>query len=220
MIAELVGPAGAGKSTVLRILARRDPRIQAGIEVGRWAHAPALAPRVLALLPAAADLAWRAPAFLWHNARHIARLEGLDAIVSADRSRGADRVIAFAEGPLFLLTRLLLAAERQPMAGGFLRLWSASAARWTGRLDLVVWLDAPDAVLANRIRGRAKQHRVKGAGDDAIHQFFAEYRRAYGRVLNVCPPARAARLMRLDSATSEPEQLADAILAALPGAAA
>lgn len=212
---ELVGPAGAGKSTVLRSLIQRDPRIRAEIAVGRFDNAAALAPRALTMVPAALDLALRAPRFLWENGRHIARLEGLDAVVRAPLV-DSDTVLALSEGPLFLLTRLFLAAERVPTTSSwFSRLWDETVTRWNGRVDLVVWLDAPDDVLVDRIRARSKAHRIKAAGDEAIRRFLTDYRRGFHRVLAACPPVR---YLRLESVKSSPEQLADAILAEVEGA--
>ena len=44
------------------------------------------------------------------------------------------------------------------------RWWQQTLTAWGSLLDVVVWLDASDAVLLERIDARDKEHRLKGAG--------------------------------------------------------
>jgi hypothetical protein len=51
-----------------------------------------------------------------------------------------------------------------------------ATARWAARLDAIVRVDAADAVIARRIRARAKPHLIKHRSDQEIFGFGARFR--------------------------------------------
>ena len=50
-------------------------------------------------------------------------------------------------------------------------------------LDVVVFIDASDSTLAQRIRTREKDHLVKNSSDEEIYGFAAGFRKAFDRVI-------------------------------------
>jgi hypothetical protein len=91
-------------------------------------------------------------------------------------------LILLDEGPVFALgwLQLRLAGRRAtaPVA------WHKRAlAEWAKLLDGVIFIDAPDATLAHRIRTRAKRHRMRKGSDVAISRFAGGFRRAFDRVV-------------------------------------
>jgi hypothetical protein len=82
------------------------------------------------------------------------------------------KIIAF-DGPTYFVSRPSLQSER-------LAAWRGQVLDpWAPLLDLVVWLDAPDQILAARINSRSEWHRLKGEKEETTAQAFATNRRVY-----------------------------------------
>lgn len=201
-LVELAGSAGAGKSTVMTTLLGRDARVERVPVLGHTRWAPLLVWHVLAVLVTLAR--HRALGRQWSRDR-ILTMAYLQALPRVLAGRG---VVVFDQGPLFFLTRPVLRDERlRPW-------WERTFRRWNGLLDLVVLLDAPDPVLVERINLRSKEHRIKGRDDEAALAFVAEGRAAFDQALAACRPAPAT--LRLDTSRLAPDEVVDAIVAALP----
>jgi thymidylate kinase len=91
--------------------------------------------------------------------------------------------------------------------------------RWGRMLDVIIWLDAPDDVLADRIRGRRKAHRAKESGDAELGAFLAKYRRAYDWVIDQFAATGRTRLYRFDTSELSIDRLADVATSVIEGAA-
>ena len=117
-------------------------------------------------------------------------------------------------GPVYRLASL--SAFGPPMAGTrpFGRWWTGLARDWGRLLDVVVYLDAPDAVLLRRIEARARSHRIRGSGEDHAAEFLARYRGAYRLALDAVT-ASGARVVELDTAASTPKALTTIVDAAI-----
>ncbi|HLZ45771.1 MAG TPA: hypothetical protein VKQ05_08845 [Gemmatimonadales bacterium] len=179
VVVELVGPAGAGKTTLAKGVTAVDATVRSGLSL--WGlprrqlmrSAIALAPTILG-----AGIN-RTPLRAGELAQMI-RLGALQRVVEEEATR--HRVIILDEGPVFALSWLDVFfhrnGERVPAS------WRRRVvAEWSDLLDVVVFIDASDITLANRIRTREKDHMVKGMPDEEIFGFSAGFRRAFERAV-------------------------------------
>lgn len=190
LVIELAGLAGAGKSAITRALGRLDPTIHARPRVSlRW-HLVSLP----ALLPTFVGLHWPFRGVLSKEMKRILRLRALHRLVHRTRGGGA---LVFDEGPVYMLARILFFGGRNIETEAFARWWRRAIARWTATLDVIVWLHAPDDVLAARIHTRQQRHRYQGADDQALTAFLNGYRAAFARVLTELTVAGGPQLWTL-----------------------
>lgn len=213
LVIELAGPAGAGKTSVARLLRGGDATAGAEPVAGRVRLAGALS----ALLPRLAAARLSAPGRFW--SRDELRSLGYLSAWQSRLKRGvaAGGLVVLDHGPVFRLASLTV--DGPPMTGtrAFTRLWERRAHEWGDLLDVVVWLDAPDAVLLQRIAGRKQQHRIKAAAPAEAEAFLARYRAAYHTTLAAVTRGRT-RLVELDTGVHRPDELAAEIRAAVLGA--
>jgi len=179
VIVELVGPAGAGKTTLARGASDTDSSIKSGLSL--WGLPKRrLIRSAIALLPTILGARLhRAPLSAGEIAQMI-RLGALRQVVEEESTR--HRVILLDEGPVFALSWLDVIFARN---GGENRLpaeWRKRViAQWAQLLDVVVFIDATDITLAHRIRSREKPHEVKDLSDEEIFGFSDAFRRAFER---------------------------------------
>jgi shikimate kinase len=213
LVAEIVGPAGSGKSTLAGVLKARDRGVRAGL--GVWGlPVPLLLSTALLSLPQLLGMWRRRGAVGWKEAGLVVRLNALGRLLGRESS-GRHRFLLLDEGTVFALAKLRAFGRAGPVGEEQL---AGMTERWAQRLDAVVWLDAPDEVLARRIRARAKPHRMKGCSDEEISAFLARYRQAYERVLEDLRARRALKVIRVSTEQGTPEQIAEQVLSGIAGA--
>lgn len=214
LVVELVGPAGAGKTAVLQALRQRDGGIQAGLRIDRMRSLPVITRHALTLAPAGLELI-RLAGRTWRSSlQHLLRLRTLGTLLQRDRS-SPHRAIVLDEGPLFSLCRLLLFQRWIRPDTAPPQAWLREVAQWTGTMDLVIWLDAPDPILAQRIRSRAKGHEVKEASGAEIFRFLARFRNAYREILSRLASGGRPVVIAIDTGATGPDQVAAIVLAAI-----
>lgn len=179
VVVELVGPAGAGKTTLAQGVSAVDPTVLAGLSL--WGlPRPKLFEAAVPLLPTFVMSAIRPSRRLqWGEMAQMIRLGALRRVVRDEARK--HRVILLDEGPVFALSWLDFFFARN---GDRAVSWRRRAvADWASLLDVVVFIDASDSTLAQRIRTREKDHMVKDSSDAEIYGFAAGFRKAFDRVI-------------------------------------
>ncbi len=85
-------------------------------------------------------------------------------------------------GPIYMLTSLKEFGSATFRTQAFQRWWNEKLKLWTSFLDLVIWLDAPNSVLSERINGRESEHPIKGKDEIEMNHFLDQYRAAFEQV--------------------------------------
>ena len=208
LVAELVGPAGAGKSALSNWLARRPGVTRASVwnlPRGRWLW------NAVRSLPTLLSVGVRARPFPWEDMRYLIRLRTLRQVVERRRAEHVPLVV-LDEGPVFALAWLRLFGH-QRRRGDALAPWRKQLLEeWAAVLNLVVLVNAPEALLMERIRAREKPHRVKHRTDEEIGAFLAAYRGAFDEVIAALTAQHGVQVVTLDSDGAAIDRTAERLL--------
>ena len=202
VVVELVGPAGAGKTTLARGATELDASIKSGLSLWGLPKRRLLS-SAIALLPTMLAASLERARLRAGELAQMIRLGALRQVVR-DQAR-THRVILLDEGPVFALSWLDVFfarnGDRVPAS------WRRRViTQWASLLDVVVFIDAADITLANRIRTREKPHMVKGLSDDEIFGFSAGFRRAFERTIGELSQAGPVAIDTLSTDTAPQDE--------------
>lgn len=213
-VIELVGPAGAGKTGLLRAIAQRAPTVRTGVRLDRVRTMPLVARHAITLLPATLELFFADPRSLWPALRHLGRLGAFPA--ELERARGSrHQTILLDEGPVFSLGRLSVFQRANEGLGWLGREWNAEVVRWSEMLTGVILLDADNEVLSQRIRNRPKHHSVKNGSDREVFGFLDRYRAAYREIVTRLTAGGRVQIVEFDTTRQPFDAIATDIVTAL-----
>lgn len=207
---EIVGIAGAGKSTLTRALAQRYPRctVADSLHTRVAAHWPYVAHSLPRVLPLLARTARQRPMLSWEELKFVVYVSEWTRYL---RSRPEHRsvVTVLDQGPIFALARLLWSGKPVTSSEWFQSWLSEMVGRWSLELDAIVVLQAPDEVLLERINRRDRLHDVKGKSTSDALRLLESHRSAYTRVLDAFDRREGPRALRFDSSRMPAEAIAE-----------
>lgn len=187
LVVAIAGLAGAGKSSLSQALARLDPEVQARPRVSFWRYLTSIPP----LIPSFLGFHRPFRGVLGKEMKRILRLHALQRLVHETRNC---RILVFDEGPVYLLARILVYGGPGIQTPTFEQCWRRAIATWAAELDVIVWLEAPEDLLATRLRARP-QHPFAHTGTDegSVRALFRAYREAFTRVMGELTAAGGPR---------------------------
>jgi broad-specificity NMP kinase len=86
--------------------------------------------------------------------------------------------------------------------------------QWSERIDVVIWLDAPDNVLLERVRARGSWHAIKDMDDVEASDLLRRYRVACERTITEAAREHPLSVHRFDTSQRSTQQIVDEVLAA------
>lgn len=124
-----------------------------------------------------------------------------------------DRVIILDHGPIYRLAFLRALGPEITTSQRYKSWWASLLTQWTATLDIVIWLDAPDAILLERIRTRATKHAIKEKCEQEAYEYLTHYRTFLSQIIAESMTDYQVKLLRFNTNQESVEQMADKILA-------
>lgn len=213
-----MGPAGAGKTSLCQALDchAESIRLENFPDVRKVADAPFFVSNGLQMIPSLLRL-YRP------NSRQITRrelawmsiLNGWPAILRK-ASNNDNKVIILDQGPVYLLAEMRLFGPEYLRQKSAERLWQYLYDRWKTALDMVVWLDATNNILFDRIRTRQQEHIVKTQPAKVVWEFLDRYRAEYESILSFLTTKNArVKVLQFDTGHQQIQDIANQFLSEL-----
>jgi len=202
MIVELVGLAGAGKTSLARALCERSETFVVGDELAlrKLQHVPIFFKHIPFLLASLFREPWQSRAFTWDEMKKLVYLRAWARYLTYQTARNG-KTILLDHGPIFKLATLRAFGPGKLKSQSFEAWWQTMYEQWARQIDLVIWVDATEPVLMDRIHKREHQrHVVKGQSDQEAHRFLSRYRESYEHVMERMGKTGKPALLRLDTA--------------------
>lgn len=216
VVVELVGLAGAGKTTLSKALIQQDERIQISgdLKLRKVGHLSVFLKQFPFVLPL---LLSRGPAsrmFTWDEIKSLVYLRAWPDVLRRANAMHAQhaQVILLDQGPIFKLATLHAFGPEKLKARDSELWWQRMFEKWAGTLDLAIWLNAPADILVKRINTRQKRHKIKGQNDREAHQFLAQYQASYEHALNQLAAQRRTTVACVDTSQKKIDQVVEEVL--------
>ena len=214
LVLELVGPAGAGKTTLVQVFHQRLSQVEIGINPAKITYLPFYIQNILTFMPTYLQhfhhTRWFTPAEL----RSLVYLNAWHRFLIRQKSN-TERLILLDHGPIFRLALLSEFGPAMTTSPKYERWLDSMLNQWGNVLQVIVWVDAPNAVLKNRIQARSRKHRVKQESEEAVYQFLDRYRTSYYHIIDKIIANHDLLVLQFDTYQEKSEQIVDKILAAL-----
>ncbi len=179
---EMVGIGGAGKSTLLKALQQRNEKIQTLPLPNKTRYMPVMA-KLLGVWFPLYLMKYRQGR--WLTMEEIRNIGYLDTWLGYIRSqvRARDLTVVLDPGSVYWLSALQEFGPALTRAPYFQRWWENKLDQWSSALDVIVWLEAPNELLLQRVLARQEWHEAKYQSPQVALEYFERYRIWYQKMI-------------------------------------
>lgn len=115
-------------------------------------------------------------------------------------------------GPIYRLAFLREFGPAITTSQVYKRWWAGLHDQWIATLDMIIWLDAPDAILLERIRARDQRHTIKEQSEQEACEELARYRTSFEQTIAEPVTDHQVTLHRFDTYQESAEQITSSVL--------
>lgn len=201
-IIELVGIAGAGKTTLARALSLRNDRILICEQpyFRRAIYFPYFSWYSLMMMPTILRIQCRSKQ-LTINPRlavWMINLQGWHKVLKM-QVKIHNATCIMHQGPISMMAEILFLYPNALQDEYFAKWWERMISAWKATLDLIIWLDAEDRILIKRVRQRDNWHMIKNQSEDEALWFYQVYRAIYRRLLSSLDNHDDSKIISIDT---------------------
>ena len=214
---ELIGPAGAGKTSLLNNLIKSNENVVKASKPS-YRDGKGFQFFIRNAIPLLPIIIRHAPNSEWLNRRQVYWLLFLNGWHHLlEQQTPNNHVLSlFDHGPIYMLASLLEFGPDVSQSQDFWNWWRKKIKEWSTFLDMVIWLDSPDPILAERIKNRESWHVAKDEPDQVIFDFLDRYRESFEQVISISRSHKNAfDVLKIQSDKDAPEQVCDQVMRAL-----
>jgi len=216
LIIEMVGLAGAGKTTLTNYLCRQNENIQIApdIQLRKLKHFLIF----FAHLPEIINILFRFrksnPKLSWDEIKSIVYLNTWSKLLKQEAKQTGNTIL-LDHGPIFKMATLYAFGPEWLKRDDFQSWWQSIYERWDTTLNIVIWLYAPEPLLGERINSRDQRHAVKGKSELEVFQFLEMYDISYKHVMSKMKISRNPSFMKFDTNKKTIKQISTEILSVI-----
>lgn len=211
LVVEIIGPAGSGKTTLLKTLIQNHNKVQLGIHPSKIRQFPFFISNTFFLLPIYLLQCRHSRWFTWRESRSMAYLRAGLQVIERQVSNN-DSVVVLDHGPIYRLAFLRALGPEITTSQFYMNWWVNLINKWMATLDILIWLDAPNAILLDRIRTRDTMHIIKEKCNDEADEFLTHYRTFLTQTITEFLADNEVLLLQFDTNKETPGQIASQVL--------
>lgn len=133
--------------------------------------------------------------------------------VLGQQASNSDSMTILDHGPIYRLAVLREFGPEIAKSQTFKKWWASLLNQWAATLDFIIWLDAPNDILWERIRARERWHFIKDKCEHEAFEFLTRYRTSFEQTLAESATDCQITLLHFDTNQESVKQIADKILA-------
>lgn len=210
VIIEILGIAGSGKSSLARALLDGGYVRPPFISASNPQHLIVMLRSLPRLWPLIAQNLTRPPRMTWADFKLMAYITGWRSFLQGLPGYH-DQTLVFDQGPLYALGRLEARGLGIVSTRNFRRWWDEMLSVWANEMSLVVWLDAGDAHLLDRINERSQNHTIKDRPVEEGARFIGRYRKVFTFLLSRVEVLSTTEVFRFDTTNLSTVELAERV---------